>query len=150
MPDATPVPIFADSTFTLEQADFCDLPGYLILRPVSAVRSLSELSADEASRLGVLLSAAVAALEAVAAAERVHVLSFCEVDWRLHFHLLPRSEALRRAYQDATGTTGAPVDGARLFDWTRATFPAGASLPADFPDAHAVGVGLRERLAAAR
>ncbi|HPF69339.1 MAG TPA: hypothetical protein PLQ13_01615 [Candidatus Krumholzibacteria bacterium] len=126
--------ILADELFTLEHADFCGVPGYLVLRVRSGAQSLGDLSTGRAQKLGVMTASAAGAIETIVKAERVYCLSFCEVDRGLHFHLFPRTSGLAAAWREAAGVgEDAPIDGAALFAWARATFPAGAALPAGFP-----------------
>jgi diadenosine tetraphosphate (Ap4A) HIT family hydrolase len=140
-------PLFADGRFTLEAADFCTVPGYLILRVAGGAIRLADLEPEAAQALGALLRRAAAALEAAAAADRVYVLSFCEVDRRLHIHLFPRSGWLLQAFRDATGAGPAdPVDGPALFGWARAACVPGRALPAGAPDPAAVTAALRAAL----
>jgi diadenosine tetraphosphate (Ap4A) HIT family hydrolase len=131
---------------TLAHADFCTLPGYLVLRVMTGAESFGDLSTPGAQRLGGLLASAAAAIETVVKADRVYCLSFCEVERALHFHLFPRTPALLAAYQEATGTAGQPVDGPALFTWTRRAFAAGQPLPAGWPKVSEVCEALREML----
>lgn len=124
--------IHEDSRFTLGQADFCALPGYLVLRLKGPPRSLGELDLPSAEALGRLLWAAVAALERTTGAERVYLLTFAEVDPQFHVHLLPRTAWLGRAWAAAnSATAGEPIDGPALFQWCRASYRDTADLPAE-------------------
>lgn len=142
--------IWEDDFASLAQADFCTVPGYLVLRTRIGVQSLGELDPTGACKLGGLLAAAVAAIEATTRADRVYCLSFCEVDRNLHFHLFPRTAALLMAYQEASGTTGQPVNGPLLFEWARDVFVPGSSLPAGWPPLAEVCDQLRARLRKAK
>jgi diadenosine tetraphosphate (Ap4A) HIT family hydrolase len=131
----------------LAHADFCSVPGYLVLRMRKDVESFGDLSTPGAQRLGGLLASAAAAIETVTKADRVYCLSFCEVDRRLHFHLFPRTDELLAEYQEATGTAGQAVDGPALFTWARANFPADRTPPAGWPKVGDVCAALRDILA---
>ncbi|MFO7609228.1 MAG: hypothetical protein R6X35_08535 [Candidatus Krumholzibacteriia bacterium] len=131
---------------TLEHADFCGVPGYLVLRVRTGAESFGDLSTPKAQRLGGLLASAAAAIETTLKAERVYCLSFCEQDRGLHFHLFPRTAALLAAYHEATGTAEQPVDGPAVFAWARGAYPAGAALPAGWPKVADVCEALREML----
>ena len=131
---------------TLEHADFCGVPGYLVLRVRTGAESFGDLSTPGAARLGGLLASAAAAIETTVKAERVYCLSFCEVERGLHFHLFPRTAALLAAYQESTGTVGLPVDGPAVFAWAREAFAAGNPLPAGWPKVADVCEALREML----
>ena len=140
-------PIHEDFRFTLSQANFCAVPGYLILRLKGPPRSLGELDLPSAEALGRLLSAGVAALERTTGAERVYLLTFAEVDRQFHVHLLPRTDWLGRAWAVATGAAAdEPIDGPALFQWCRATFRHAADLPTEAPRLDELLPRLREVL----
>jgi len=139
--------LHADGRFTLEAADFCTVPGYLILREAGGATRLAGLEPAAARALGEELARASAAIEAATGAERVYVLSFCEVDRRLHFHLFPRTAWLLEAFRAATGAGPADaVDGPALFGWARAVCIPGRPLPAGAPDPGIVAAALRAAL----
>ena len=131
--------IYEDALFSLEQSAECAISGYLILRLKGAETGMAELKADRAKALGDLLARAVRAVEAAVGAERVYVLSFCEVDTRLHFHLFPRTDWLLKEYFKANDCDADPVNGPRLFEWARKTFTAGSRLPEGIPDSGTIG-----------
>lgn len=139
-------PILHNDRFELRQANFCALPGYLILRLAGPARSLGELDEATAAALGALLTRAARALEEVAGADRVYVLSFAEVDRQLHFHLLPRSSWLAEAFRLATGAGAGPIDGPRLFQWVREVYLAATDLPPAAPDPVALLARVRSAL----
>ena len=141
--------VFEDELLTLDHADYCAVPGYLILRLRTAVESLAQLDSEAAARVGQVMSRAARAIERAVGAERVYCLSFCEVDRQLHFHLFPRSRRLLDAYETATTTTGEPVNGPLLFEWARTTFAEGRSLPDGFPSVTDTCLRIRRALAEA-
>ena len=141
--------MFEDEVLTLDHADYCGVPGYLILRLKTAVESLSQLDSGAAARVGQVMSWATRAIERAVGAERVYCLSFCEVDRQLHFHLFPRSRGLLEAYETATATTGEPVNGPLLFEWARTTFAEGRALPEGFPSVADACLQIRRALAEA-
>ncbi len=69
-------------------------PGELIVMLRRHCESLSELSAGEASALGPVLCASVAAIEQVVRPERTYVASYGERVRHVHFFLLPRTRSL--------------------------------------------------------
>jgi len=139
--------LYVDEHFTLEAADFCSVPGYLILREAGGVSRLAGLEPEKARALGEALARASAAIEAATGAERVYVLSFCEVDRRLHFHLFPRTVWLLETFRAATGAGPADaVDGPALFGWARAACVPGRALPAGAPAPADVAAALRTAL----
>jgi diadenosine tetraphosphate (Ap4A) HIT family hydrolase len=138
--------IFEDEIFTLEQSAECSIPGYLILRLKGPETSLAQLRPETATQLGVMLQRAAQAIERAVAAERVYVLSFCEVEPRLHFHLFPRPAWLLGEYVKANGCAAEPVDGPALFAWARRQFGPGSRMPKGAPDNESVRLALREML----
>jgi diadenosine tetraphosphate (Ap4A) HIT family hydrolase len=147
MNPSTTLAVLENDLVTLAHADFCNVPGYLVLRVRTGAESFGDLSTKGAQRLGGLLASAAAAIETVVRADRVYCLSFCEVERALHFHLFPRTPALLAAYRESTGDTGTSVDGPAVFAWARETFPAGAELPAGWPKVAEVCESLRKILA---
>ncbi|HOB54293.1 MAG TPA: hypothetical protein PK176_16435 [Acidobacteriota bacterium] len=145
--DANSRCLYSDDRFTLEAADFCTVPGYLILRVTGGATHLAGLEPAMARALGEALARASAAIEAATGAERVYVLSFCEVDRRLHFHLFPRTAWLLEAFRAATDAGPADaVDGPALFGWARAACVPGRALPAGAPVPADVATALRTAL----
>ena len=135
--------LFEDETFTLEQSEECAIPGYLVLRLKSAETSLAEMAPEKARALGEMLFRAVKAIEDTVAAERVYVLSFCEIERRLHFHLFPRTVWLLKEYFKANFNANEPIDGPMLFAWARGAFGPGSHAPKDAPDTALAGAAIR-------
>jgi diadenosine tetraphosphate (Ap4A) HIT family hydrolase len=138
--------IAKNDMFTLEQSPECAVPGYLVLRLKSGETSLAELAPEKARALGGMLARAAKAIEAAVGAERVYVLSFCEVDRRLHFHLFPRTAWLLDEYARAGAGASGPVDGPMLFSWARQTYARPGDLPGGVAGPDAVGAGIRASL----
>ncbi len=138
--------IFADEVFHLEQCGECPLPGYLLLRMTGTEASLAELAPEKARALGEMLARAAKAVEEAVKAERVYILSFCELDHRLHFHLFPRTAWLLKEYFKANDCAGDPVNGPMLFEWARNAFGPGSRVPRDTPDIETACAALREML----
>jgi diadenosine tetraphosphate (Ap4A) HIT family hydrolase len=130
--------VFADGMFSLEPSAECLVPGYLVLRVKGPETSLAELAPPAARALGELLARAAAAIEQAVKPDRVYVLSFCEVDRRLHFHLFPRSAWLLGEYGKANDRAGDRVDGPALFAWARSAFGPGSRIPEGLPDSGSV------------
>lgn len=124
--------IFENELFLLEQADFCPLPGYLILKLKNDVYSMSELNPSDSQHLGQVLALATEAIERIVLAKRVYCLSFCELEPKLHFHLFPRTETLATLYATDNHSNTADLNGALLFEWTRTRFKQGDRLPREF------------------
>lgn len=138
--------LFENDSFTLEQSAECPIPGYLVLRVKGQANSLAQLPAETARALGEMLARAAKAIEETVGAERVYVLSFCEIDHRLHFHLFPRTAWLLKEYFKANFNANEPIDGPMLFAWARREFGPGSHLPKEAPGIETVGAALRERL----
>ena len=135
--------VYEDPHFLLEQSGECGIPGYLVLRMKGKREGAGGLTPQESSALGAMISRAVRAIDLIVAPERVYILSFCEVDSQLHFHLFPRTGWLLREYWRAHGGDGEAVDGPALFQWAKRTFLPGAVLPTEEPTAEALLPALR-------
>lgn len=135
--------LFDDGFFSLEQSGECAVPGYLVLRLKGGAASLAELAPELSRALGEMLARAAKAIEQAVQAERVYVLSFCEVDRRLHFHLFPRTAWLLKEYHQANFNAGEPIDGPMLFAWARRAFGPGSRMPKHMADAAAVAAVIR-------
>ncbi|MFH2107498.1 MAG: hypothetical protein ABII93_02410 [Chrysiogenia bacterium] len=126
--------IYADELFSLEHSTECPIPGYLVLRLKGPEASLAQLPKKTAQLLGVMLKRAINSIELAVKPERVYVLSLCEVEPRLHFHLFPRTSWLLKEYFKANDCASDPVNGPMLFEWTRGTFGPGSHMPQGTPD----------------
>lgn len=138
--------VYEDGFVTLDHANYCSIPGYLILRTKAEVESLAQLDDRSAAHVGMVLARAARAIEGAVGAERVYCLSFCEVDRRLHFHLFPRTRRLLEECASATGTAGEEVNGPLLFEWARTTFVGGRTLAAGSRSLSATCVSIRHTL----
>lgn len=139
-------PIFEDEMFSLEQSAECPIPGYLILRLKGPQASLAQLPPETAKLLGEMLARTANAIEQAVKPERVYVLSFCEIDPRLHFHLFPRTAWLLKEYFKANFNANEPIDGPMLFAWARNAFGPGSRMPKGTPDSETACGTLREIL----
>jgi diadenosine tetraphosphate (Ap4A) HIT family hydrolase len=135
--------VFENDAFTAEPGSECAIPGYLVLRLKGGETSLAELSPGKAEALGALLARAAKAIETAVGAERVYVLSFCEVDPRLHFHLFPRTSWLLNEYFKANCNSDQPIDGPLLFAWARGAFGPGSHVPKGTPAVAAAAAAIR-------
>jgi diadenosine tetraphosphate (Ap4A) HIT family hydrolase len=135
--------VFADELFILEQSTECAIPGYLILRLKGEETSLARLAPEKARALGEMLARATAAIEETVGAERVYILSFCEVERRLHFHLFPRTAWLLKEYFKANSGETKPVNGPALFEWARRTIVQARHLPVGAPGPAAIAAAIR-------
>jgi len=139
--------VFEDDVFTLEGADYCAVPGYLILRCKGGATSAADLSPEEAARFGVLYARAVRAIEEAAEADRVYTLVFAEMDRRFHVHLFPRTRWMLLDYWKHHGECqAAPANGPLLFEWARTNYLQEGQLPQGAPGVEATARRIRERL----
>ncbi|MGD1148651.1 MAG: GNAT family N-acetyltransferase [Thermoanaerobaculaceae bacterium] len=131
MSDSPPdeLKVFEDEHFTVEQCGSCLIPGYLILRLKGPAVTMGQLAHQASGRLGEMLSRTARAIGEVVTPERLYVLSFCEIDQRLHFHLFPRTRPLLQAYRRAAGSLVEPVSGPKLFEWARTAIVPGSPVP---------------------
>lgn len=135
--------VYEDPHFLLEQSGECGIPGYLVLRMKGKREGAGGLTPQESSTLGTTISRAVRAIELTVRPERIYILSFCEVDSQLHFHLFPRTGWLLREYRRANGGEGEAVDGPALFQWAKRSYLPGAALPAEGRSVEALLPALR-------
>jgi diadenosine tetraphosphate (Ap4A) HIT family hydrolase len=135
--------VFADESFILEQSSESAVPGYLILRLKGEETSLAQLAPEKARALGEMLARAAKAIEEAVGAERVYVLSFCEVERRLHFHLFPRTAWLLKEYFKANSNGTKPVNGPALFEWARKAIVQARHLPVGAPGHAATAAAIR-------
>jgi diadenosine tetraphosphate (Ap4A) HIT family hydrolase len=138
--------VFENETFTLELSAECPIPGYLVLRVKGEATGLAQLPEETARALGEMLARAASAIERAVGAERVYVLSFCEIDQRLHFHLFPRTAWLLKEYFKANFNANEPIDGPMLFAWARGAFGPGSHAPKGTPDSAAAAEAVRGML----
>ncbi len=96
--------------------------------------------------MGEILARAAKAIEEAAGAERVYVLSFCEVDRRLHFHLFPRTAWLLAEYRRTNPRQAGAVNGPMLFEWARKTYAQAGDLPAGAGTPAAAAAAVRAAL----
>nr|WP_320132427.1 hypothetical protein [uncultured Holophaga sp.] len=140
--------VYEDAFFWLETADYCAIPGYLILRCKGAASTVSDFTEREAAAYGVLYARAVRAIEEATGADRVYTLVFAEADRRFHVHLFPRTRWMLLDYWKNHGECMAgPANGPVLFEWARTTYLQ----PDDLPPAGApaqVEAALRATLGA--
>lgn len=121
-------PLCETTHWALAQSHSFLVPGYLFVESKADAKSLAELPAEAAAELGPLLQRAMKAVEAVLKPENVYCARFGE--WsgcaRLHFHILPRTEWLTRAYRKAFPDADS-ISGPLLLDWVCSAFVRGAA-----------------------
>ena len=145
--DTAPGLVYEDALVTLGQADFCAIPGYLVLRLKNHAESMADLKPAEARHVGLILARSARVLEEAAGADRVYILSFAEIDRRLHFHLFPRTDEILAAFCEATGGDPKAVNCPMLLEWARQAYPPGDLPSGDAASAAAILEDLGRRLA---
>ncbi|HLG12667.1 MAG TPA: hypothetical protein VI876_12990 [Dehalococcoidia bacterium] len=70
------------------------LAGFLILQPKRHVEQLGELTTEESSTMGPVMSAASQALNRILDARKVYVCSFGSVLMHVHFYLVPLTSSI--------------------------------------------------------
>ena len=73
------------------------LAGFLILQPRRHVEHIADVSLEESSVLGPMLSAASRALMKVLSPQKVYVCSFGSVVKHVHFYLIPQAAGMPNA-----------------------------------------------------
>jgi diadenosine tetraphosphate (Ap4A) HIT family hydrolase len=137
-------PIFATEYFTVEPCSSCHVPGYLIVKPINAVDSLSRMSPAALAALGPTLAMVTQAIEGVVQPERVYCALFSEQTPAIHFHLFPRTEWLSDKYF-AAHPQNTEISGPQLMDWARHVFHA----PIAEIDENGILEKIRDRISAA-
>jgi diadenosine tetraphosphate (Ap4A) HIT family hydrolase len=95
------------------------IPGYLIIAPIEARDSISELSLDAQRELGTLLASCGAAISKVVSPERIYFATFSEEDRTFHMHVSPRTEEATAEYVRARNSVERLIRGPLFFDWAR-------------------------------
>lgn len=98
----------------------CDIPGYLILRPKSDARLMSDLGQEGLSDLAFAMARLEAVIIKITGAERVYICRYSEGLAAVHFHMFPRTSALAEEWRAVTGQEGSGgLIGEALFGWAR-------------------------------
>jgi diadenosine tetraphosphate (Ap4A) HIT family hydrolase len=92
------------------------VPGYVIVQPKAACAGLADLDTSQAADLMRCLALAEGVVREAIAPERLYVLKFGEENPQIHFHVIPRTAEIERAYL-AQVPDGKPYSGARIVDW---------------------------------
>jgi diadenosine tetraphosphate (Ap4A) HIT family hydrolase len=97
LPDLPPRErVFVDDTWRVAHDFNASLEGWLVVVSLRHVEGLHELTAEEATSLGVILRAATRALVEVTGCTKTYVMLFAEKDGfsHLHLHVVPRMPGL--------------------------------------------------------
>ena len=108
--------VFETEHFTAGQAHTYRLPGYVIVESKAEIDRLDALSLDAVRDLSMCLAEAERIVRELVAPERIYTLRFGEMNPRIHFHVIPRTARVAKAYS-AEVEDAPPYNGARLVDW---------------------------------
>ena len=123
MSDSALPDVFRSPCFTISPCRDCDVPGYLIVQPLTQAATLAAWDAITLQEFGQVLAQAESAILTVTGAQHVYVLRFSEGFASVHFHLFPRTAALAAQWSDAHPASAADgINGPLLFAWARLTF----------------------------
>jgi len=108
--------VFETEHSRISQARDFRVAGYLIVEPKAKCTGLADLDSDQGLDLFGCLARAEALIEEILAPERIYILKFGEENPQVHFHVVPRTQTIERAYL-ADVPDGKPYSGARIVDW---------------------------------
>lgn len=101
---------------TMVQASGYRLPGYVIVELKAPCTHVSHMGPDVAADFYRCLALAESLVQDVIEPERIYVMKFGEMVPQVHFHVVPRTASLQRAYLAAVDDEP-PCSGARVVDW---------------------------------
>tara|TARA_B100000212_G_scaffold243400_1_gene185578 strand:- start:162 stop:602 length:441 start_codon:yes stop_codon:yes gene_type:complete len=105
--------------FVVKHCYSCAIPGYLIVSPLAAVKSLDALPKRSAESLGPLLTNVTSLVRQIVRPERIYCAQFGEEQSQLHFHIFPRGAALTEEYLKAFPQHASQIRGPIVLDWAR-------------------------------
>ena len=110
--------IYKDDAFTIEHTTSFNIPGYLILFFNKNI-PLDKQCLETLSRLGNVIALTTLSIKAVIKTNYVYCLSFGENLDIPHFHLFPRTDAIKQEYQfeNINSSLENSISGPDLFAW---------------------------------
>lgn len=108
--------IHVSTHFSVSQASFCRLPGYLIVESRADITRLDELSEEALHDLAHCLAESERVVRDLLEPERVYTLRFGESLPRIHFHVIPRTARVAELYSSQVADQP-PFSGASLVAW---------------------------------
>jgi diadenosine tetraphosphate (Ap4A) HIT family hydrolase len=115
-------PVYRGAHFEAVPCRDCDVPGYLILLPLSPSGRFSELGGAALAALGPTLATLEGAVLAVTECERVYLLRLSEGIESIHFHVFPRTSQMAAQFRKEMKFSEAGLNGELLFYWARQRF----------------------------
>jgi diadenosine tetraphosphate (Ap4A) HIT family hydrolase len=115
-------PVFRNAHFQAVPCRDCDVPGYLILLPLTPADRFNDLGAPALAVLGPTFAALEGALIDIIGCERVYFLRLSEGLNSVHFHVFPRTAELAVRFHMEMTPKDADINGELLFYWARKMF----------------------------
>lgn len=91
--------VYEDDHWRLRHATETNILGYLVLESKRHFLDLAQASADECATYGTTLALAMKVIRQVVKPARIYTFSLAEAVPHFHVHLIPRTDALPRAYR---------------------------------------------------
>lgn len=113
--------IYRDDYVILHHCVDINIPGYLILSPLTHVEAYSDLQQDDMIQMGLIMKLAVAAVQKIDGVEKVYLANFGEETTHFHMHIFPRYQWMLQ--DSATDIcTDNKIDGAKLLSFCRGKY----------------------------
>jgi diadenosine tetraphosphate (Ap4A) HIT family hydrolase len=96
---ADPATVFENELWLARHSQETNILGYLILEPKRHFLDLAESTDEESASFGKVMRQLVASVKKVVKPERVYTFTLAEVVPHFHVHIVPRAEALPRAFR---------------------------------------------------
>lgn len=91
--------IYEDEHWRVRHTEETNILGYLILESRRHILDLSQAEEDELLSYGPLLGALTKSIRSVTDCQRVYTFTLAEMVPHFHIHLIPRTNAIPRAYR---------------------------------------------------
>jgi histidine triad (HIT) family protein len=91
--------VFENHLWIARHSRETNILGYLVLEPKRHFLDLALATDEEAETFGPIMRQLVSAIKAVVKPERVYTFTLAEVVPHFHVHIVPRTDALPRAYR---------------------------------------------------
>lgn len=91
--------VYEDGLWSVRHSAETDILGYLVMESHRHFLDLSEADGAELTSLGPILSHVMKALRSVTGYHRLYTVTLAELVPHFHMHLIPRTEAVPKAYR---------------------------------------------------